>query len=393
MQRYIISSAEVGLVDKLQYERFDLAETIQYIEELFRAEPNRKEIPSLTELSAALGPSRPIFSDKQDKIFDGLKALISVEGYAHQLKKRIEQAIEVSLDLVQAAVKYIEKAFEDIGRKEIPIQRELSVALGPSQVTFSNRQDEILDGLEALISVTGYNPERKERTQVAIELKRASRRKSHPAGDLFIDGRELSNVLEAPFCKLAEENFRLAATLSNFKASNSSAQSLILPRSYYSEGSTPQFIGAPLRIITKDEGHPTSLIISDTQVVKNGARIKLQGLILGWAEYFQGRYLFGYNEHPEFTDEVRLLIRAFNGEVEAIDMLNTRRYSFSQGRWHTKSHPAGRDFFAQLVLSDEERAGVKETHDLMKEHMRLAARAVGTTASRGWKFKFEDRRG
>ena len=179
---------------------FDLIATVNHIVKLFRKEPERKELPGWTALAAVLGPTQQTFSRHYKAILETLEAKLQETGFDQELKKRIQQAIKrskqkqaeraesVAFDLT-VTVNHIVKLFQqESERKELPKLRELAEVLGPTQVTFSNHYEAILETLEAKLQETGFDRKLKERIQQAIQKKKQEQaeRAEHAAFDLTV---------------------------------------------------------------------------------------------------------------------------------------------------------------------------------------------------------------
>ncbi len=167
---------------------FDLDKTVEHVVGLFESDESRKGLPTQAELSDALGPNQSGFSRYFDEILERLKARIGERGFDPELRKRIKDSIEsiperkesVAFDLDKTVEHIVGLFSQDETRKELPTQAELSDALAPSRMTFSNHFDEILNGLTIKINEQGFDSELRKRIKDVIESipERKERRES-----------------------------------------------------------------------------------------------------------------------------------------------------------------------------------------------------------------------
>ena len=211
--RKALAAERKRIADRKEWEEFDLEATIYEIMEYLRKDEH-KGMPAESKLSELLGPSDGTFSHHYDEILAALKAILNnwdfkVDGDA-RFKEKVRQALADKIREIaerkepkefdpEATIAEIIRYLRNPEHKEMPIPRELSGLLGPSQPTFYAYYNKILDALEARLNnwnlkVDG-DSEFKEKVRKALAAKREEIAAAREAREAALN-KEERNLLE-----------------------------------------------------------------------------------------------------------------------------------------------------------------------------------------------------
>jgi len=167
-----------AIKERKETAHFDLESTLEHIVSRFEEDPRLKRLLSQTSLSSALGLSQKTYSKYYPEIVAALRGRMAGSGFDPGLKERIQRAIEnrkrVYFDL-NSTVDYIVSRFSgDPKLARLPVLRELSSELGPSNSAFHNHYPEIVAALKVRTAGSGLDPALKKRIRKAIRTRKES---------------------------------------------------------------------------------------------------------------------------------------------------------------------------------------------------------------------------